>query len=117
MNRWTRLCLIPVAAAAIVACGETARLPFEAGVGPTPQLPAPNKTFIPTVKVSEAVGWTDTAGPTAPAGSARSASCSATPASMGRAAIATRGSTAALPPTSRWTRPAWCWTIPVCSAD
>ena len=68
MNRWTRLCLIPVAAAAIVACGETARLPFEAGVGPTPQLPAPNKTFIPTVKVSEAVGWTDTAGPTAPAG-------------------------------------------------
>lgn len=68
MNRWTRLCLIPVAAAAIVACGETARLPFEAGVGPTPQLPEPNKTFIPTVKVSEAVGWTDTAGPTAPAG-------------------------------------------------
>lgn len=68
MHRWTRLCLIPVAAAAIVACGETARLPFEAGVGPTPQLPAPNRTLIPTVKVSEAIGWTDTAGPIAPAG-------------------------------------------------
>jgi glucose/arabinose dehydrogenase len=52
----------------LAGCGETARLPFEAGVGATPQLPAPNKTLIPTVKVAEAVGWTDTAMPTAPAG-------------------------------------------------
>jgi len=68
MNRSARLCMIPLAAAMVVACGETARLPFEAGVGPSPQLPAPNKTLIPTLKISEAVGWTDTAGPTAPAG-------------------------------------------------
>ena len=29
------------------ACGETAKLPPEAGIGPTPQLPAPNKTPDP----------------------------------------------------------------------
>jgi glucose/arabinose dehydrogenase len=39
------------------ACGETAKLPFQAGVGPQPQLPEPNSSLIPTVKVSKAVGW------------------------------------------------------------
>jgi glucose/arabinose dehydrogenase len=63
-----RLCLIPLAALMMVACGETAKLPFEAGVGPNPQLPAPNKTLIPTLKIAEASGWTDTAGPTAASG-------------------------------------------------
>ena len=63
-----RLCLIPLAALMMVACGETAKLPFEAGVGPNPQLPAPNKTLIPTLKIAEASGWNDTAGPTAAAG-------------------------------------------------
>ena len=63
-----RLALVPLAALVLAACGETAKLPFEAGVGPTPQLPAPNKTLVPTVKISEATGWTDTAGPTAAAG-------------------------------------------------
>ena len=63
-----RLALVPLAALVLAACGETAKLPFEAGVGPTPQLPAPNKTLMPTVKISEATGWTDTAGPTAAAG-------------------------------------------------
>jgi glucose/arabinose dehydrogenase len=52
----------------LTACGETARLPAEAGVGPTPQLPAPNKTLIPTVHVAPAIGWADSAGPVAPAG-------------------------------------------------
>jgi glucose/arabinose dehydrogenase len=63
-----RLCAIPLAALLVVACGETARLPFDAGVGPKPQLPAPNPTMIPTLKIAEASGWTDTAGPTAPSG-------------------------------------------------
>ncbi|CAN5706261.1 sorbosone dehydrogenase family protein [soil metagenome] len=62
------LAVIPLAALLLAACGETAKLPFEAGVGPTPQLPPPNKTLIPTLKVAEAVGWTDTAGPVAPNG-------------------------------------------------
>jgi glucose/arabinose dehydrogenase len=56
------------AAMLLAACGETARLPPEAGIGPTPQLPTPNKTLIPTVNIAPAVGWTDTAGPSAPEG-------------------------------------------------
>ena len=63
-----RLCLIPLAALLVAACGETAKLPFEAGVGPNPQRPAPNKTLIPTLKIAEASGWNDTAGPTAASG-------------------------------------------------
>jgi glucose/arabinose dehydrogenase len=69
MTRWTRLSLmIPLAAVLVAACGETARLPFEAGVGPTPQLPEPRKTLIPTLQIAEATGWNDAAGPAAPAG-------------------------------------------------
>ena len=56
------------AAMLLAACGETARMPPEAGIGPTPQLPAPNETLIPTVNIAPAVGWTDTAGPSAPEG-------------------------------------------------
>lgn len=52
----------------LAACGDTAKLPPEAGVGPTPQLPAPRKSWIPTVHVAPAVGWVDAAGPSAPAG-------------------------------------------------
>ncbi|MES2530304.1 MAG: sorbosone dehydrogenase family protein [Pseudomonadota bacterium] len=66
--RTAGIAMLPLAALLLVACGETAKLPFEAGVGPTPQLPPPNKTLIPTLKVAEAVGWTDTAGPVAPNG-------------------------------------------------
>ncbi|MGE8666566.1 MAG: PQQ-dependent sugar dehydrogenase [Achromobacter mucicolens] len=39
------------------ACGEVAKLPVEAGMGPTPQLPPPNTTLIPTVNTAKAVGW------------------------------------------------------------
>ncbi|OUM00966.1 PQQ-dependent sugar dehydrogenase [Variovorax sp. JS1663] len=65
--------LLTIAAVCIAAllqagCGETAKLPHEAGVGPTPQLPAPNKTLMPTVHIAPAVGWADAAGPTAPPG-------------------------------------------------
>lgn len=56
------------AAVLLAACGETAKLPPEAGIGPTPQLPAPNKTLIPTVNIAPATGWTDTAGPSVPSG-------------------------------------------------
>lgn len=52
---------IPLAAglvlAALSACGEVATLPVEAGMGPQPQLPAPNTTLIPTVNTARAVGW------------------------------------------------------------
>lgn len=46
-----------VALAALAACGETARLPMAAGMGPAPQLPQPAKTLLPTVNVATATGW------------------------------------------------------------
>ncbi len=46
-----------LALATLSACGEMATLPVEAGMGPAPQLPAPNPTLIPTVKTAKAVGW------------------------------------------------------------
>ena len=47
--------LIPVAA--VAACGHSAALTVADGTGPTPQLPPPRTSLIPTVKVSEAKGW------------------------------------------------------------
>ncbi|MBC2666977.1 sorbosone dehydrogenase family protein [Novosphingobium flavum] len=41
----------------LAGCGHTAELPLARGIGPLPQLPAPSKTLIPTVKVADAVGW------------------------------------------------------------
>jgi glucose/arabinose dehydrogenase len=39
------------------SCGETAKLPLSAGIGPHPQLPPPNVTMFPTVNVAQAIGW------------------------------------------------------------
>lgn len=52
----------------LTGCGESAKLPSEAGFGPTPQLPAPNKTAIPTIHIAPAKGWADGAKPTAAEG-------------------------------------------------
>ena len=49
--------LLPFAALALVACGDTATLPVTAGYGPNPTLVAPNKTLLPTVKIAKVVGW------------------------------------------------------------
>lgn len=38
-------------------CGESAKLPLTAGMGPTPELPAPVQTLLPTVNVAPAKGW------------------------------------------------------------
>jgi glucose/arabinose dehydrogenase len=38
-------------------CGDEAKLPFSAGVGPDPKLPPPNQTLIPTVNIAPAKGW------------------------------------------------------------
>jgi len=52
---------IPLLSLALLApltgCGHTAKLPLAAGIGATPQLPAPTMSVIPTVKVAEASGW------------------------------------------------------------
>jgi glucose/arabinose dehydrogenase len=50
------------------ACGSSARLPVSAGTGPTPELPAPRTSLIPTVKIANAEGWSEDAKPLASAG-------------------------------------------------
>jgi glucose/arabinose dehydrogenase len=52
-----RYAIILLSLAATAACGEMARLPASAGFGPDPELPAPNKTLIPTVDIAPAIGW------------------------------------------------------------
>ena len=65
----TRHPLLPIALLALcTACSEQATLQVEDGIGPDPQLPAPNKTFIPTVNVAPAVGWAQGSMPVAAAG-------------------------------------------------
>jgi len=42
---------------ALSACGESAKLPLSAGIGPSPRLPQPEKRLFPTVNIAPAVGW------------------------------------------------------------
>ncbi|WHS58981.1 sorbosone dehydrogenase family protein [Pseudomonas sp. G2-4] len=56
--------LIVALAAGLVACGESSSLKVSDGTGPSPKLPEPNKTLIPTVNIAEAVGWPEGAKPT-----------------------------------------------------
>ena len=55
-------------ALALAACGDRAHLTVAQGTGPQPQLPPPNETLIPTVKVAEAIGWSPGATPVPAAG-------------------------------------------------
>ena len=64
----SRLTVVLTMAAVLVACGETAVLKVAEGTGPSPELPAPNKTWLPTVNIAPAVGWSDGDKPTAAAG-------------------------------------------------
>jgi glucose/arabinose dehydrogenase len=66
MKKSYDLLLMPVIAAlALVGCGERAKLPESAGVGPNPELPPPNRTLIPTVEIAPAKGWPEGATPMA----------------------------------------------------
>jgi glucose/arabinose dehydrogenase len=49
------------------AC-ESARLPVQAGMGSSPQLPPPKQTLIPTVRIAPAKGWPSGVTPTAASG-------------------------------------------------
>ena len=53
---------------ALATCASPARLPLSAGTGPTPQLPPPEKSLIPTVKVAKAIGWAASETPVTAAG-------------------------------------------------
>ena len=46
-----------LASAALVGCGEAAKLSVTQGTGPRPELPAPTKTLLPTVNIAPAIGW------------------------------------------------------------
>ena len=48
--------------------GDKAKLPDSASLGPSPTLPPPNQTLIPTVDIATAKGWPQDAAPTAAAG-------------------------------------------------
>jgi glucose/arabinose dehydrogenase len=58
-----RLALV-MAALGLSGCGEEARLPVAAGIGPNPELPPPNETLLPTVNIAKATGWSGDATPT-----------------------------------------------------
>jgi glucose/arabinose dehydrogenase len=55
--RMANLLVLAGTGLALVSCGETAKLPLSAGIGPHPQLPPPAVTIFPTVSVAQAIGW------------------------------------------------------------
>lgn len=69
-------CIMRLLAAAILmmivaagaGCGEVAKLPESAGVGPNPTLPPPAQTLIPTVHIAPAKGWPRGVKPAGPPG-------------------------------------------------
>jgi glucose/arabinose dehydrogenase len=65
--------LLIAVATGLAACGETARLQVSDGTGPTPTLPEPNKTLIPTLNIAPAIGWPQGAKPIAAPGTQVSA--------------------------------------------
>jgi glucose/arabinose dehydrogenase len=52
----------------LVACSETANLSVADGTGPSPKLPEPTRSLIPTVNIAPAVGWPAGGKPVAAAG-------------------------------------------------
>jgi glucose/arabinose dehydrogenase len=68
MKNFTSFAVLAACAFVLSACGETAKLPFSAGVGPQPTLPPPNETLIPTVHIAPAKGWPQGLKPNSPPG-------------------------------------------------
>jgi glucose/arabinose dehydrogenase len=63
--RKPQLVFVIAFAGGLAACGETSSLQVSDGTGPSPKLPEPNKTLIPTVNIAPAIGWPEGAKPTA----------------------------------------------------
>jgi glucose/arabinose dehydrogenase len=68
MKTATKVVTMGVLANLIAACGDTAKLPEQAGFGPSPTLPEPTRTFIPTVNIAAATGWPEGTKPDAAPG-------------------------------------------------
>jgi glucose/arabinose dehydrogenase len=60
--------IFAVVALMAAGCGESAKLPLSATVGPDPTLPPPNTTVIPTVHIAPAKGWPEGGKPIAAVG-------------------------------------------------
>ncbi|WP_445179231.1 PQQ-dependent sugar dehydrogenase [Pseudomonas sp. McL0111] len=63
-----QLVFVIALAGGLAACGESSSLQVSDGTGPSPKLPEPNKTLIPTVNIAPAIGWPEGGKPTAAAG-------------------------------------------------
>ena len=48
---------MPSPPSSLLAACEEASLPVTAGIGPDPELPAPNPSWVPTVNIASVVGW------------------------------------------------------------
>ena len=67
-SMFSKALVIAVAGFALAGCNDEATVPIAQGYGPNPTLPAPQKSWIPNVNVSKAIGWADGATPKAGAG-------------------------------------------------
>ena len=56
VRRWPRLAAWALLGL-LAACAETAQLTVAQGTGPSPVLPAPHTTLLPTVNIAPAQGW------------------------------------------------------------
>jgi glucose/arabinose dehydrogenase len=65
--RTSLLVIVPLTVS-LAGCGDSAKFPEDAAVGPDPTLPPPASTLIPTVKIAPAKGWPAGAKPTPAAG-------------------------------------------------
>ena len=59
---------LAVSLLASAACAGRPTLPAEQQTGPSPTLPAPHKSLLPTLKTPKAGAWSDGAAPAVPAG-------------------------------------------------
>jgi glucose/arabinose dehydrogenase len=67
-HRSALVLVLTVSAIGLSACGDKAKEPFEASTGPSPAIPAPHKSLIPTLNIAPAVGWSGNTTPIAAQG-------------------------------------------------
>jgi len=65
MRTLLSLLLAGAATSLLAGCGDNAKLPEQASVGANPTIPQPTKSYIPTVKIAPAKGWSADGKPTA----------------------------------------------------
>ena len=65
MRMFLTLTFVVAAAFPLAGCGDSAKLPEQASTGANPTIPAPVKSYIPTVKIAPAKGWPADGKPTA----------------------------------------------------